>query len=588
LTNSTVANNLASGGSSGAGGSAPTATSSGSPLQVGKSGAAGAPGAGQGGGAYVAAGTVQVLNSILATNTAATSSNDLHGAFASQGNNLVGAGTGGTGFSGTGDQVGTNGNPINPLLSPLGSWGGPTQTLALLPGSPAIDAGTATGAPTTDQRGIARPQLGAVDIGAFESRGFVMSIVPGGSPQIATVGTGFFNPVTVQVTSNFGEPVVGGVVSFSGPTSGARATLSAATAVITDAGGNSGSSTDPATVEATAIGRAGSYVVTASAQGAAPIGFDLTNTTNTVDVWTGADHATSDNWSDPKNWSTQAVPGTGTIVVFTAGQAVVDTQSTVDQAFTVAGLIVTDSWGGTVVVNQAVAVTGDFTLASGTFGGSGAVSIAGSASQWSGGTLLLGTGGFTNTGTLAVVTGGSSVVLAGAGSFTDQGTVTESGTSNLSLNGTGTRGIVISITSTGAWDFQEETGINSVGAANGVLNNAGQLTLGPGGTVAVAAFSQLSTGTLSTQIGGTSSAPEVGTITTKSGTVKLAGHLAVTSTVTPAIGQSLTLLDNDGTGAVSGNFKGLPEGATITVNGMTFKISYLGGTGHDVVLSRTA
>ncbi len=47
--------------------------------------------------------------------------------------------------------------------------GGPTQTMAITPGSPAIDAGTSAGAPPTDQRGYAR--VGAVDIGAFEFQG---------------------------------------------------------------------------------------------------------------------------------------------------------------------------------------------------------------------------------------------------------------------------------------------------------------------------------------------------------------------------------------------------------------------------------
>jgi hypothetical protein len=56
----------------------------------------------------------------------------------------------------------------NPKLGPLVSDGGPTWTLALLPNSPAIDAGAALGAPNIDQRGIARPQGRGVDIGAYE------------------------------------------------------------------------------------------------------------------------------------------------------------------------------------------------------------------------------------------------------------------------------------------------------------------------------------------------------------------------------------------------------------------------------------
>ncbi len=55
---------------------------------------------------------------------------------------------------------------VDALLGALGNNGGPTETRALLAGSPAIDAGTAVGALATDQRGL--PRFGAVDIGAFE------------------------------------------------------------------------------------------------------------------------------------------------------------------------------------------------------------------------------------------------------------------------------------------------------------------------------------------------------------------------------------------------------------------------------------
>jgi len=56
----------------------------------------------------------------------------------------------------------------DPELGPLQNNGGPTYTHALLPGSPAIDAGTNVGAPRTDQRGVSRPQGASTDIGAFE------------------------------------------------------------------------------------------------------------------------------------------------------------------------------------------------------------------------------------------------------------------------------------------------------------------------------------------------------------------------------------------------------------------------------------
>ena len=56
----------------------------------------------------------------------------------------------------------------NPLLGALAANGGPTETHGLLAGSPAIDAANPTGAPATDQRGVARPVGTGFDIGAFE------------------------------------------------------------------------------------------------------------------------------------------------------------------------------------------------------------------------------------------------------------------------------------------------------------------------------------------------------------------------------------------------------------------------------------
>jgi hypothetical protein len=65
---------------------------------------------------------------------------------------------------------------IDPLLGPLAHNGGPTQTHALLPGSPAINAGDPAvmagteGVPLHDQRGApwSRVHGGRIDIGAFE------------------------------------------------------------------------------------------------------------------------------------------------------------------------------------------------------------------------------------------------------------------------------------------------------------------------------------------------------------------------------------------------------------------------------------
>jgi len=111
---------------------------------------------------------LQLLNTIVAGNTAATGNPDVSGPFNSLGHNLIGNVGSATGFGATGDLIGGNGTPvINPVLGPLQDNGGSTFTRALLGGSPAIDAGAIV-TETLDQRGFARMQGSAPDIGAFE------------------------------------------------------------------------------------------------------------------------------------------------------------------------------------------------------------------------------------------------------------------------------------------------------------------------------------------------------------------------------------------------------------------------------------
>jgi hypothetical protein len=141
--------------------------------------------------------------------------------------------------------------------------------MALLPGSTAINAGTSgAGIPATDQRGLGR--VGGVDIGAFESQGFTIAVTSG-SGQSAGVFTAFSNALIAKVTANnLIEPVVGGLVTFTSPVSGASASIIGSPATIS-AGGT-------ASVTATANGITGSYSVSATARGiTTPPIFSLTN-----------------------------------------------------------------------------------------------------------------------------------------------------------------------------------------------------------------------------------------------------------------------------------------------------------------------
>ena len=139
---------------------------------------------------------VQIKSSIIALNTATYNrnlSNDENkdGSFVSHGFNLIGTNEGAATYFPAGnpnannDIVGTSSSPVDPMLNANGlqNNGGPTQTIALLPGSPAIDKGNSTTAAgvhlTVDQRGVGykrtinRAVLNATggdgtDIGAFE------------------------------------------------------------------------------------------------------------------------------------------------------------------------------------------------------------------------------------------------------------------------------------------------------------------------------------------------------------------------------------------------------------------------------------
>jgi CSLREA domain-containing protein len=116
--------------------------------------------ANQGGGMYNGSGVPTLTNTIIANSVGGDCSGTLDAASAY---NLIEG-------SACGLTNGVNGNIVgpDPLLGSLVDNGGFTQTQALLSGSRAINAGTNTGCPATDQRGVARPQGSHCDIGAYE------------------------------------------------------------------------------------------------------------------------------------------------------------------------------------------------------------------------------------------------------------------------------------------------------------------------------------------------------------------------------------------------------------------------------------
>ena len=289
ITNSTLTSNLAVGGSSGpdrpsgdgrGGGiyanpftSVVNTTIAGNQAIGGSSDLGGTPGNGIGGGVAGPNSQHRVANSVVAGNSvshpgllvAPNLFADI-GPFTSGGHNLVGVRDGGSGFVAS-DLTGSAAFPLDPgLAAALALNGGPTQTLSLLPGSPAINAGDngvcaaplppaagPNGAGGVDQRGVARPQPagGACDIGAFEYVFTPTTTSLSSSANPAAVGQAVTLTATVGAASG-GTPT-GTVTIRDGATSLGGGTLAGGVVTVTTAALAPGTHSITATYEGDTI-----------------------------------------------------------------------------------------------------------------------------------------------------------------------------------------------------------------------------------------------------------------------------------------------------------------------------------------------
>jgi hypothetical protein len=153
--NNTIASNHGTNGTPGAGGSGGAGCF---PAAAGANGVAGIPGRVIGENLSLLSGSLMLRNTLIAYSAAGQ---NCSGAVLDGGHNLSSDGS--CGFVAAGSA-----NNVDPGLGPLASNGGPTQTMALAPDSPAINAGDNASCPPIDQRGVPRPAGAACDIGAFE------------------------------------------------------------------------------------------------------------------------------------------------------------------------------------------------------------------------------------------------------------------------------------------------------------------------------------------------------------------------------------------------------------------------------------
>jgi autotransporter-associated beta strand protein len=184
------------------------------------------------------------------------------------------------------------------------------------------------------------------------------------------------------------------------------------------------------------------------------------------------------------------------------------------------------------------------------------------------------------------LSGTGSLTLIGGGTLTLSGTNTYSGATTISA---GTLVVNGSLLSSGAVAVASGTILTGSGSVGAVTVTSG--TVDPGfvsiGTLTVASISLNSAAaTMSFTLAGEMPGQSDQLVVTTGGSVTLGNAtLSITLGTVPTNGQRFKLIDNQSAGAVVGTFNGLAEGATFVVGGVTFTITYAGGTGNDVEIS---
>jgi len=216
--------------------------------------------------------------------------------------------------------------------------------------------------------------------------------------------------------------------------------------------------------------------------------------------------------------------------------------------------------------------------------------------------LRFGGGSTTTPGTLTnhpeatfTLDGTAEMSIAGSAvhAFINKGTFrhTQSGTSPVSVPFTNDGGVIdvvagtLSIANPVALNGGMLRGNGTLSAA--VTNADGSVRPGasPGRVTVNGSYVQSGSGELRLEINGKSPITQHDQLAVN-GSVALGGPLALTLGYFPAAGDSFTVIANDLSDAVTGTFDGLPEGAVANVNGVRLQITYKGGTGNDVVLTR--
>jgi autotransporter-associated beta strand protein len=337
--------------------------------------------------------------------------------------------------------------------------------------------------------------------------------------------------------------------------------------------------------------------------------------------WVGGDSVNPTGWNDAANWVENAVPATGDTIVF-------DTTAATIKSFTTINDFSTSVSVGVIVINDADTTAGhDFSFSGHAVTITGGIthSMQGSATNLNFASITVGAsepwtnsqgslviacpvdlhgntltvGGSNNTtfngnitssvaGTDALVkTGGGTATVAGSSNTYDGATTVSGGL--LAVTGTVTQS-AISVLNGGT--------LGGTGTAAGVAASSGGVVsaanaIGATGTLNTGNVALATASTLQVDIGGTAAGQYDQLNIGAANTVNLdsdsgAGaslNITLVNGFLPSLGQTFTILNSQGTSAISGTFNGIGQNGTLIVaNRYTFQVNYTSGPNHNNVV----